>query len=238
MNTRAWMPVAASALMYLVITAILGREVLAHLDSTVVNDAGDPLFAAAILRWNATHVPLTDAWWQFPIFHPTRDTLAFSEHFLGLSLVASPIYWMTGHTLVTYNMVTLLTFPLCALAMYVLVYRLTNSAAGAFVGGLAFGFAPYRIAQLSHVQMLAAFWSPLALAGLHAYLDTGRRRWLALYGAAWVFQGMTSGYALVFFSLLIGFWVLWFVVARRHWRALAMIAAATALAALPLAPVL
>src|SRR5688500_662325 len=124
------MPVAATAFIYVVITAILGREVLAHLDSAVANDAGAPLFAAAILKWNATHVPLTDAWWQFPIFHPTRDTLAFSEHFLGLSLLASPIYWMTGHTLVTYNLVTLLTFPLCALAMYVLVYRLTNSAAG------------------------------------------------------------------------------------------------------------
>ena len=172
------MPVAVSALIYVVITAILGREVLVHLDSTVANDAGDPLFAAAILKWNATHVPLTDAWWQFPIFYPTRDTLAFSEHFLGLSLVASPVYWITGDTLVTYNLVTLLTFPLCALAMYALVHRLTKSVAGAFVAGLAFGFAPYRIAQLSHVQMLAAFWAPLALVGLHAYLDTGRRRWL------------------------------------------------------------
>ena len=114
MPNRRWIPFAASALAYVAITAILGRDVLAHLDSTVANDVGDPLFTAAILKWNATHLPLTDAWWQFPIFHPTRDTLAFSEHLLGLSIIASPLYWMTGDTLVTYNLVTLLTFPLCA----------------------------------------------------------------------------------------------------------------------------
>ncbi len=55
-----------SALAYAVITAILGRDVLAHLDSTVANDEGDPLFTAAILKWNATHLPLTDAWCNFP----------------------------------------------------------------------------------------------------------------------------------------------------------------------------
>jgi len=59
-----------------------------------------------------------------------------------------------------------------------------------------------------------------------------------LYGAAWLSQSATSGYSLVFFSFLIGFWVLWFVVARRQWRALAMIAGTTVLAVLPLVPVL
>ena len=157
---------------------IIGRDVLAHLGSTIANDPGDPLLTAAILKWNATHVPLTDAWYQFPIFYPTRDTLTFSEHLLGLSVIASPIYWLTGDLVVTYNLVLLLTFPLCAIAMYALVFRLTGSAAGAFVAGLAFAFAPYRISQLPHIQMLATFWAPLALLGLHAYLETGRRRWL------------------------------------------------------------
>jgi hypothetical protein len=236
---RAWIPAALlSLLVYTVITVVFGRDVLAHLGSTIANDPGDPLLTAAILKWNATHVPLSDAWYQFPIFYPTRDTLTFSEHLLGLSVISSPIYWLTGNLVVTYNLVLLLTFPLCGMAMYALVYRMTGSAAGAFVAGLAFAFAPYRISQLPHIQMLATFWAPLALLGLHAYIETGRRRWLVLYGAAWMLQGASNGYALVMFSILVGLWTLWFVIVGRKWRALAMIAIATVIAVLPLAPVL
>ncbi len=222
----------------MVLAAIMGREVLANLSTAVANDAGDPLLTAAILHWNAHHIPWTDAWWQLPIFYPTRDALAFSEHLLGLSAVAAPIDWVTGDPLATYNLITLLTFPLSGAAMYLLVYRLTRSAPGALIAGLAFGFAPFRISQLPHIQMLAAFWAPLALLGLHAFLESGRTRWLMLYGAAWMLQSMANGYALVFFSVLIGLWVLWFVVAQRRWRDLGRIVAATFVAALPLAPIL
>ena len=226
------------ALIYAALTVVLGRQLLANLGSTVAHDAGDPLLTAAILKWNATHWPLSDAWWQFPIFHPTRDTMAFSEHLLGLSAVASPIYWFTRDTLVTANLATLLTYPLSALAMYALVFRLTRSVAGAFIAGLAFGFAPYRVSQLPHVQMLTAFWAPLALLGLHAYIETRRRRWLVLYGTTWMLQGAANGYALVFFSVLIALWVVWFVVLRWDWRAFVGIAAATFVGAVPLVPIL
>jgi hypothetical protein len=231
-------PSAAAALAYVSVTALIGRDVLGRLSTSIVHDTGDPLLTASILYWNATHVPLTDAWWQFPIFYPTRDALAFSEHLLGLSVVSAPLQWLIGDPLIVYNLTVLLTFPLCALAMYALVRRLTGSAAGAFVAGLAFGFAPYRMSQLPHIQVLAAFWAPLALLGLHAYVETHRSRWLALFGVSWLLQGFANGYALVFFSVLVALWVIWFVVCRRRWRALAEIAAAGALALLPLVPVI
>jgi hypothetical protein len=238
MHTRAAWPPVASLALYTLLTAIFGRDVLASLGSTVVNDAGDPLLTSAILYWNAHHVPYTEAWWQLPFFYPTRDVLAFSEHLLGLSVIATPLVWATGDALVAYNLVLLLTFPLSAMAMYALVYGLTRSAPGAFVAGLAYGFAPYRISHLPHIQILAVFWAPLALLALHAYVESSRPRWLWVYGVAWLLLAMTNGYALAFFSLLVGFWTLWFVVARRRWRHLTAIAAATVVAALPLVPIL
>ena len=228
----------ASLLFYTALTAVIGRDVLSQLSTSIANDAGDPLLTAAILHWNAHHLPWTEAWWQFPIFHPTRDTLAFSEHLLGLSAIAAPLDWVTGNAVVTYNLVTLLTFVFSCAAMYLLVYRLSGSASAALVAGLAFGFAPFRVSQLPHIQMLASFWAPLALLGLHAFLDTGRRRWLVLYGGAWALQAAANGYALIFFSVLVGFWVLWFVVLRGRWKDLGLIAAATIVAAIPLAPIL
>src|SRR4030095_407480 len=121
---------------------------------------------------------------------------------LGISAIASPIFWITRDTLVTSNLVTLLTFPLCAMAMYALVFRLTGSVAAALVAGLAYGFAPVRISPPPPLHMLRAFWAPLALLGLHEYIETRRARWLVLYGAAWMLQGAANGYALVFFSVL------------------------------------
>lgn len=228
----------ASLTVYVCLTLLMGRSVLAQLGTGIASDAGDPLLTAAILHWNATHLPWTEAWYQFPSFHPTADVLTFSEHLLGVSVYAAPIDWLTGNPLVAYNLATLLTFVFSAAAMYALVFRLTRSGAGAFLAGLAFGFAPFRASHLPHLQMLASFWAPLSLLGLHAFIETGRRRWLALYGAAWALQAMANAYTVVLFSLLVGLWVVWFVVAQRRWRDLAGVVVATGLAAVPLVPIL
>ena len=51
-------------------------------------------------------------------------------------------------------------------------------------------------------------------------------------------QGAANGYALVFLSVLIGVWLLWFVVAAKRWRDLVLIGVTTIVAVLPLAPIL
>src|SRR5215218_711544 len=82
---------AASVAAYVILTAILGRDVLGHLSTAAMHDAGDPLLSAAILHWTATHLPLTNEWWQLPVYYPTPDVMTFSEHFLGLSIIAAPL---------------------------------------------------------------------------------------------------------------------------------------------------
>jgi hypothetical protein len=233
-----------SALAYVAITCAMGHRVLASPAGVIASDPGDPLLNAAILAWNAQHVPWTDAWFQFPIFHPTVDALTLSEHLLGVSVIASPLYWLTGSPAAAYNLALLLSYPLCGMAMYAFVWRLTRSAPAAFLAGLAFAFAPYRVSQLPHVQMLTVFYAPLALLGLHAFVESAgavsvaRAKWLALFAVCWVLQGAANGYLLVYFSVLVALWALWFLASRRRWRDAAMVAAAGAVALLPLAPVL
>ena len=235
---RGWVLFAASVAVYVAGTALIGRDVLANLSTSVANDFGDPVLTATLLYWNATHLPLSDAWWQLPIFYPVRDTLAFSEHLLGVSVLATPLYWITGDVFATYNLAALATFPLCGATMYLFVRRLTGSAAGAFLAGLAFAFAPYRVGQLAHIQVLAVFWMPLVFLGLHGYLETGRRRHLALFAAAWMLQAASNNYLLVMLPILVGLWVAWFLALHRRWRAAAEVAAAGAVGMLPLLPVL
>ena len=78
------------------------------LSPAIASDAGDPILNAAILAWTSAQVPWTDAWFQFPIFHPAPDALTLSEHLLGISMIATPIYWMTGNPLIAYNLTLLL----------------------------------------------------------------------------------------------------------------------------------
>ena len=231
-------PLLASALAYTAITAVIGRQVLASIGTALAGDPGDPLLTAAILAWNATHVPWTDAWYQFPIFWPTRDALGLSEHLLGVSLIAAPLQWMSGSPVVAYNAAVLLSYPLCGVAMYLLVRRLTGNAGAAFLAGLAYAFAPYRMGHIGHIQILVSFWMPLSLLGLHAYLDSRRLRWLVLFALTWALQGAANGYALVYFSLVVMLWVGWFLGRHGRWRQAGVVVASLVVAALPLAPIL
>jgi hypothetical protein len=55
------------------------------------------------------------------------------------------------------------TFALSALGTYLLVLDLTGDKRAAFIAGLIYGFLPYRIASVPHVQVMSSQWMPFAL---------------------------------------------------------------------------
>ena len=171
---------------------------------------GDPALNTWILWWNTQADAVLAAWWNAPAFYPAPGVLSFSENLLGLSLISTPLYWLGAGPQAAYNIVFLLTFPLSAFGAYLLGYELTKRHDAAFIAGLLFGFAPYRIAHLPQIQSLASFPMPFALLGLHRYLRDPRPRWLALFAAGWFLQGICNGYYLLFFSVFVGMWILWF----------------------------
>ncbi len=212
--------------------------VAANLNSRIPHDAGDPVLNIWILWWNAQATPLTDAWWNAPMMWPVPGSMALSEHLLGLSIVATPLQLLGAGPIAAYNVCLLLTYALSGFFAYLLGKRLTGSTFAGICAGIAFGFSPYRASQLAHIQVLSSQWMPLALLGLHAYLETGARRWLVVFGLAWLLQALSNGYFLLFFPVLIGAWLLWFVDWRRAPRRGLEIVAAGAIASLPLLPVL
>jgi hypothetical protein len=223
---------------YVVLTVALTWPLILHPGSRVPNDLGDSLLNTWLMGWNARVLPLTAKWWNAPQFFPVGGAMAFSEHLLGLSWITTPVMWLSGNPLLAYNAAFFFSFPLCALSAYFLTYSISRRHDCAFVSGLAFGFAPYRMAQFAHLQVLSAYWMPLALAGLHRYFEDGRGRWLMLFAAAWLMQALACGYYLFYLSVLIGLWLLWFGAGRERWRALPRVVLAWAVAALMLAPVL
>ncbi len=231
-------PAWAALLVYVAITIALTYPLVLRFGSVLPHDPGDPALNTWILWWNSQTVPFTSAWWNAPAFHPVPGVLAFSENLLGLSLISTPLHWLGVGPQAAYNTVFFLTFPLSALGAYLLAFELTNRRDAAFLAGLLFGFAPYRIAHLPQIQALASFPVPFALLGLHRYLRDPRPQWLALFAGGWFLQGICNGYYLLFFSVFAGLWVMWFASPWTRPRQFLAIAIAWAAAAVLMAPLL
>jgi hypothetical protein len=223
---------------YLAVTVAYTWPLVLHLGHGIAHDPGDPLLNAWILWWSTRAVPLTTPWWNAPDFFPATGTLAFSEHLLGLAPISAPLIALTHLPLLGYNVALIATFVLSAVAAHVLVFTLTKRHDAAFVAALAYAFAPYRLAQVAHIQVLASYFTPICLAALHRYGRTANPRWAIFAAAAWVMQALTCGYFLFFLAALVALWLCWFAVGRWTLRQYATVAVAFGLGAILLIPFL
>jgi hypothetical protein len=203
--------------------------------SAFPHDAGDPALNTWLLWWSTTRLPLSTEWWNAAMFYPSRNVMALSELLIGLLPITAPVQWVTGNPLLAYNVAFFLSFPLCGLAAYLLALELTGRRDVSILAGLVFAFGPYRMNELSHLQMLSYYWAPVALWALHRYLRDPRVPWLVVFAGAWLMQSLSNGYALFHLSVLVVLWLIWFV---RDIRKMAPIAAAWAVALLVMAPAL
>jgi hypothetical protein len=221
---------------YTALAVVITFPLVLHLSSRVPADLMDSLWYVTVLGWNAQAVPLTGAWWDGFAFYPATGMMAFSDHLLGASLLASPLQWLGCGPLTAYNLTFLASFSLAAIAAHALAFTLTGRHDAALICGLAYGFNPYRVAHLAHLEILLAFGMPLALIGLHGFATTRRSAWLLAFAAGLVLQALTSSYHALFFTVLAALWILWFV-RPRAWRDAAAIGIAGCLSALVVVPI-
>ena len=230
-------PFGLAAVLYATLTTALTWPLVLSPGRSVPNDLGDPLLNTFLLAWNAREMPLTERWWSVPQFYPQRGVTAYSEHLLGLSPITTPVIWVTGNPLLAYNAAFFLSFVFCGLSAHLLAYVLTRRHDVSVLAGLAFAFAPYRMSQIAHLQVLSAYWMPLSLAGLHLYFASRKAKWLILFGAAWLMQALSCGYYLFYLSVLVGLWLIWFAIGRERWSDVLRVVGAWAVAAVAMAPI-
>ena len=226
-------------LLYLALTMVMTWPLARGLTHDIPGDFGDPLFTSWVLSWDATH--LGRGWWSANIFAPQPLALAYSEHFLPQALQVLPIYAVTKNPILCYNLLFLSTFALAGLGMFLLGRELTGSVTAGLVAGLAFAFAPYRIANIPHLQVLSSAWMPFVLFGLHRHFATGGLRPLAGAAAAWLVQNLSCGYYLLFFTPIVVLYIAWELTRRGLWtdgRALMRSGAAVAIVLAATAPFL
>jgi hypothetical protein len=176
--------------------AILGACALAvamhwplvlNLGDTVPKDLGDPLPQAWQIAWGGhalANQPLE--LFQANQFWPEVDSLAFGDALLGyapLGLVGEG----PDDAIVRYDLAFLFAYALAFLGAYLLARELGLGPAAATVAGAAFAFAPFRLEQDGHMQVISSGGIPLALAFAVRGIRLRRPGWLfgAWLVAAW-----------------------------------------------------
>jgi hypothetical protein len=266
MNLRGAREAWYAALAYVALAVLATWPLALGLGRDVPRDLGDSVLTMWIIAWDSErilrllhgHADALRTFFNANIFYPAPLTLAYSEHFIPQALQVLPVYAITRNPILCYNLLFLSTFVLSGVGMFLFVRDIVDEYLDArgtepvgsaragptrfappLVAGLLFAFAPYRIAQASHLAVLSAQWMPFALWGLRRYLTTRRRRPLAGAAAALVVQNLSCGYYLLYFSPFAAMYAVWEMWRRgllrsaRVWGELAMAAVAVAVVTLP-----
>jgi hypothetical protein len=182
--------------------------------ATIAQPFGDPLLNAWTLAWDADRIRhgFVDFWTGL-FFYPYPDTIAYSEHLLGIAIFTAPVQWLTGNPILALNLAMIGSTAFAGAGMFMLVRELTGRADAAFIAGVAFACSPYRVPQAYHLQVLVSGWMPVALYCLHRFLLTRSSRALALFVLAFVLQAYSNGYFLYFLAIPVAI-----VVVHGLWR--------------------
>jgi hypothetical protein len=213
------------AALYLFISVVFTWPLVPGLARDIPWDLGDSLLNCWILGWDADHllrffsghVHALGGLWDANIFYPEPLTLAYSEHLFAQAVQILPVYALTHNIILCYNLLFLSTFLLSGLGMFLFVREVTGSRTAGFVAGLIYAFAPLRVPQFAHLQVISSQWMPFVLYGLRRYFDTRRLRPIAGAGLALVAQNLSCGYFLMFFAPCVVAYALFEVASRRLW---------------------
>src|SRR3954451_18659059 len=143
-------------LMHWPLPLVLGRD--------VPRDLGDPLPQAWQVAWDGhalAHQPLD--FFQANVFWRLKNSLAFSDALVGYApfgLIGSGPH----AAVVRYDLLFLFAYALAFFGAYLLARELGLGRGAALVAGAAFAFAPFRLEQDGHMQVISSGGIPLALA--------------------------------------------------------------------------
>ena len=146
------------------LSVIMNWPLVLHLGQDIPKDLGDPLAESWQVAWDGhalAHQPLH--FFDSNQFWPFHDTLAFSDALVGYA--PAGLFGSGPHAAVfRYDLVFLFAYALAFAGAYLLGRELGLEPAGALACGVAFAFAPFRLEQDGHMQVISSGGIPLALA--------------------------------------------------------------------------
>ena len=135
-------------------------------------------------------------------FYPAANALAGSEHLIGLAVLTLPLRLVTSNAVLIYQLTLMLTSVILMLTTFGLVRWLTGSVWASFLAAAIALLMPWRITELSHIQLMAACWFPLIWwLVLRVSSGRGRRRDVVLLSLVLSLQLLSSYYLAYAISL-------------------------------------
>lgn len=198
------------------LTLLMAYPLTPHL-AEALQDTSDALLNLLVIS-RQVHQLLVSPFRLFDanIFYPYPNTLAYSEILFPSALLSVPVLVFTDNSILTYNLMFLLSFTLSAFGLYLLAYRLSGNRYAALIAGLVFAFSPYRAAHLSQLPLLTMQWMPLTLLYLDRYLGRRRAKDGLLFCGFFVAQSLSCLYYAFFTGLLVSLYLLYYFGLR--WR--------------------
>jgi hypothetical protein len=170
--------------------------------STALSSSPDSLLNAWALGWSFHILPRDPlALFDANIFFPRPDTLAYSEHLFGITVLVWPVFAVTRNLPLAYNVAVLSSFALSGVGMYLLVREISGSRWAALASGTIFLAAPYRFGHLLQLQLLTLQWFPFVFWCALRFLREGRTRQLAGVVLFSTLQALSCNYYLVYLAL-------------------------------------
>lgn len=158
-----WTLVSAGAV---VLAVLMTWPALRYPQYTLPQDLGDPTLVTWMLAWPG-HILLTDPGqlWHGNAFFPERWSYAFTDSLLGYA-PAGMIGDGAADAILRYNIIFVLAHALAFVGAYALARQLGVDRIAALVMGVAFAYAPWRLAQAGHLHVLSTGGIALSLAML------------------------------------------------------------------------
>jgi hypothetical protein len=189
------------------LSIVMTWPLVRYLGRDMPAEYGDPMFDSWEVGWIGyalLHQPLD--LFQANRFWPHPDSLAFHDLLLGYG--PAGIFVQGPHSaLVVHGILVLFAFTLAFVGAYLLAHELGARWPGAIVAGAAFAYAPWRLSQVRHLNVLSSGGIALALFLLLRGYRRGNGRmvlagWLV---AAWQMTlGFTLGLQFGYLLLVLG----------------------------------
>jgi hypothetical protein len=194
-----------------VLAAVMHPDQLHDLTTSAAGDLGDPLYFAWQLAW-VSHALGSDpsALWTTNAFLQAPGNLAFTDTVLGYAPLGLVTPSGQGGALAQLNLALFVATALATIGGYALARAMGVGRIAALVAGVGFGYAPWRLTQVIHINVVSTGGIALSLAlllrgtgwSLLRGWQPGRMRW------RWI----AAGWVVALWQLTLGFATgIWFV---------------------------
>jgi hypothetical protein len=181
------------------------RDALSTLTTTASGDLGDPMYFAWQLAWVSHALATAPAGlWTTNAFLQAPGNLAFTDTVLGYAPLGLVVPSGQAGALAQLNLALVTATTLATVGGYAIARAMGAGPVGSLVAAAGFGYAPWRLEQIIHINILSTGGIALALAlllrGSGWSLRDGWRpermsaRWIAAGWAVAVWQ-LTFGFA-------------------------------------------